>query len=59
MDGLETFNGKTLGMNYGDTPDFGKKIQEKGVDSLFGVFVLGTKNGSNINDILKTTTGNR
>jgi hypothetical protein len=41
--GLETFNGKTLGMNYGGILDFGKKIQEKKVVSLFGVFVLVTK----------------
>jgi hypothetical protein len=40
---LETLCGKTLGMNYGDILDFGKKIQEKKVVSLFGVFVLGTK----------------
>jgi len=38
--GVETKNRKTLGMNYGGILDFGKKIQEKKVVSLFGVFVL-------------------
>jgi hypothetical protein len=28
---LETLGGKTLGMNYGDTLDFGKRIQEREV----------------------------
>jgi hypothetical protein len=48
--GLETFDGKTLGMNYGDVLDFGKKIQEKKVVSLFGAFVLVTKTLEKSND---------
>jgi hypothetical protein len=35
---LETLGGKTLGMNYGDTLDFGTRTQKKKDILLFGEF---------------------